>query len=83
MCWQLLCRKFDVPGATIANNGRMMQPTIVHDVTDGDGNVVEMWFNPQDFQLRPKRQRQLSDISLHSKFEMGYYPDTHDPGIFL
>ena len=33
-------------GATIANNGKLMQPTIVRDVTDGEGNVVDMWFNP-------------------------------------
>ncbi len=35
--------------AVIANNGRLMQPTIVREVTDGDGNVVPMWFNPADF----------------------------------
>ncbi|MCL4268092.1 MAG: hypothetical protein KJZ72_01040 [Anaerolineales bacterium] len=35
-------------GATIANNGKLMQPTVVRQVTDGDGNVVPMWFNPQD-----------------------------------
>jgi penicillin-binding protein 2 len=36
-------------GAVIANNGRLMQPTVVREVTDGDGNVVPMWFNPNDF----------------------------------
>jgi penicillin-binding protein 2 len=36
-------------GAVIANNGRLMQPTVVREVTDGDGNVVPMWFNPADF----------------------------------
>jgi penicillin-binding protein 2 len=36
-------------GATIANNGKLMQPTIVHDVTDEDGNPREVWFNPADF----------------------------------
>ena len=25
-----------------------MQPTIVHDITDGEGRSVETWFNPQD-----------------------------------
>jgi penicillin-binding protein 2 len=35
-------------GATIANNGKLMQPTIVHDITDGDGKAVEMWFNPKE-----------------------------------
>jgi penicillin-binding protein 2 len=36
-------------GATIANSGKLMQPTIVHDVTDSEGNVREVWFNPADF----------------------------------
>ncbi|MDP2778537.1 MAG: penicillin-binding transpeptidase domain-containing protein, partial [Anaerolineales bacterium] len=36
-------------GSVIANNGKLMQPTIVREVTDGDGNVVPMWFNPDDF----------------------------------
>lgn len=33
-------------GATIANNGKLMQPTIIRDVTDGDGKPVDVWFNP-------------------------------------
>jgi penicillin-binding protein 2 len=36
-------------GATIANYGKLMQPTIVRDVTDGEGKVREVWFNPADF----------------------------------
>jgi penicillin-binding protein 2 len=36
-------------GATIANDGKLMQPTIVRDVTDSDGKVIERWFNPEDF----------------------------------
>ncbi len=38
-------------GSVIANNGRLMQPTIVREVTDGDGHVVPMWFNPADFTI--------------------------------
>ena len=38
-------------GATIANNGKLMQPTIVHEVTDGEGKVREVWFNPEDYTL--------------------------------
>jgi len=38
-------------GATIANDGKLMQPTIVREVTDGEGNVREIWFNPDDFSL--------------------------------
>ncbi|GAB4505134.1 MAG: hypothetical protein Fur0043_21290 [Anaerolineales bacterium] len=38
-------------GATIANDGKLMQPTIVREVTDGEGKVSEVWFNPDDFSL--------------------------------
>jgi penicillin-binding protein 2 len=33
-------------GATIANDGKLMQPTIVREVVDSEGNVVEKWFDP-------------------------------------
>ena len=36
-------------GATIANQGKLMQPTIVREVTDSEGRVKEVWFNPDDF----------------------------------
>ena len=36
-------------GSVIANNGKLMQPTIIREVTDGNGKVVPMWFNPMDF----------------------------------
>ncbi len=36
-----------VSGATLANDGKMMQPTIVREVQDSDGNVVEKWYDPQ------------------------------------
>jgi len=35
-------------GSVVANGGELMQPTLVRQVTDGDGNVVPMWFNPTD-----------------------------------
>lgn len=34
-------------GATLANDGKMMQPTIVREIVDSDGNVVEKWYDPQ------------------------------------
>ena len=27
--------------ATIANDGRLMQPTIIHDIVDGEGNIIQ------------------------------------------
>jgi len=38
-------------GATIANHGRLMQPTIVREVQDDEGRVIPMWFDPETFQL--------------------------------
>ncbi len=38
-------------GATIANDGKLMQPTIVREVIDDEGKVSEVWFNPNDFSL--------------------------------
>ncbi len=38
-------------GAAVANNGKLMQPTIVRQVTDGAGKVSEVWFNPNDFSV--------------------------------
>jgi penicillin-binding protein 2 len=32
--------------ATIANNGRLMQPTIIHDILDNAGNIIQP-FNPR------------------------------------
>jgi penicillin-binding protein 2 len=38
-------------GATIANDGKLMQPTIAREVIDSEGKVREVWFNPEDFSL--------------------------------
>ncbi len=35
-------------GATIANRGKLMQPTLIREVTDGSGKPLEVWFNPDD-----------------------------------
>ncbi|NCP86856.1 MAG: penicillin-binding protein 2 [Anaerolineae bacterium CG_4_9_14_3_um_filter_57_17] len=31
--------------ATVANNGKQMQPTLVHAITDSDGKTLERWLN--------------------------------------
>ena len=40
-------------GSTIANRGKLMQPTIVREVQDDEGRVIPMWFDPTDFSLSP------------------------------
>jgi penicillin-binding protein 2 len=34
--------------ATIANDGKHMQPTIVREITDSEGRVLTKWFNPTE-----------------------------------
>jgi penicillin-binding protein 2 len=45
-------------GATIANHGKLMQPTIVREVQDNEGRVIPMWFNPdlKDFSVYEERE---------------------------
>ncbi len=38
-------------GATIANYGKLMQPTIVREVQDEEGRVVPLWFDPETFRI--------------------------------
>jgi penicillin-binding protein 2 len=64
-------------GATIANNGKLMQPTIVRQVTDGDGNVVPMWFNPQDFsvtEFQTEGSYQISPFTPNMKWDITVDP---------
>ncbi|MCX6059632.1 MAG: penicillin-binding protein 2 [Chloroflexi bacterium] len=64
-------------GATIANNGKLMQPTIVREVTDGEGNVVNMWFNPQDFTVSTEQTEgsyQISPFTPNMKWDITTTP---------
>ncbi|MBI3169018.1 MAG: hypothetical protein HYZ22_11095 [Chloroflexi bacterium] len=64
-------------GATIANNGKVMQPTIVRQVTDGDGNIVPMWFNPQDFtvtEFETPGSYQISPFTPNMKWDITVDP---------
>ena len=38
-------------GATIANHGKLMQPTVIREVLDDEGRVIPVWFDPSDFSL--------------------------------
>ena len=43
-------------GATIANHGKLMQPTIVREVQDSERRVIPVWFDPSDFSLYEVRE---------------------------
>lgn len=36
-------------GATVANRGKLMQPTIVREIQDNEGRVIPVWFDPVTF----------------------------------
>jgi penicillin-binding protein 2 len=64
-------------GAVIANNGKLMQPTVVNRVTDGDGNVIPMWFNPQDFtvtEFETPGSYQISPFTPNMKWDVTVTP---------
>lgn len=64
-------------GSTIANSGKLMQPTVIRQVTDGDGNVVEMWFNPQDFtvtEFPTQGSYQISPFTPNMKWDITVTP---------
>lgn len=64
-------------GATIANNGKLMQPTVVRQVTDGDGNIVPMWFNPEDFtvtEFETPGSYQISPFTPNMKWDITVDP---------
>ncbi len=47
-------------GATIANRGKLMQPTIIREIQDSEGRVIPMWFNPEDFKIYEVKETQDS-----------------------
>ena len=55
-------------GATLANNGRLVQPTIVKQITSGDGKVQNVWFNPNDFTLWVPHQTTDSTGTVHQSW---------------
>lgn len=38
-------------GATIANRGRLMQPTIVREIRNNEDRVIPVWFDPENFRV--------------------------------
>ncbi len=64
-------------GATIANNGRLMQPTVVREITDGDGNPVEFWFDPRNLAVSKSRMEggyQISPFTPNMKWDVTATP---------
>ncbi|KXK12171.1 MAG: penicillin-binding protein 2 [Chloroflexi bacterium OLB14] len=64
-------------GSVIANYGKLMQPTVVHQVTDGDGNIIPYWFNPEEFtvsQFETQNSYQISPFTANMKWDVTVDP---------
>ena len=65
-------------GATIANDGKLMQPTIVREVLDSEGNVIEKWFDPVTFEITDTQSSatsyQISPFSPTAKWDITQTP---------
>jgi len=46
--------------ATIANDGKLMQPTLIRSIQDSDGIVLERWWNPVEQTISEKPEEQNS-----------------------
>jgi penicillin-binding protein 2 len=49
-------------GSTIANDGKLMQPTIIREITDELGNPISKWFNPADYTISDVQSDKPTDI---------------------
>ncbi len=65
-------------GATIANDGKLMQPTIVREVQDSEGKVVEKWFDPVTFEITDTQSSatsyQISPFNPTAKWDITQTP---------
>lgn len=55
-------------GATIANRGKLMQPTIVREVQDNEGRVIPVWFDPATFDIYEVREVQDKSGRVRSMY---------------
>ena len=66
--------------AVIANNGKLMQPTLIREVLDGEGNVFQTWANTDgdimdapvegSFQLSPFQPNMKWDITQDARIQV-------------
>jgi len=68
--------------ATIANDGKLMQPTIIRSIQDAKGNVLEKWWNPvaQSVTDKPVEQNsyQISPFLPKMKWDITVDPVIKD-----
>jgi penicillin-binding protein 2 len=60
----------------VANDGKFIQPTLIREVLDGEGNVVPMWRNPDGELVREPTEGsfQVSPFQPHLKWDLTVNP---------
>ena len=65
-------------GATVANRGKVIQPTVIREVQDGEGLVIPVWFNPDTFTLYELRTVENEFGSIVQMYVNVANPDDRD-----
>jgi penicillin-binding protein 2 len=69
-------------GATIANDGKLMQPTIVREVQDSEGNAIEKWYDPDTGDITDTKSSptsyQISPFNPAMKWDITQTPIIRD-----
>jgi penicillin-binding protein 2 len=67
---------------TVANNGKLVQPTLLHDVLDSEGNVINMWRDAEGNLVDQPVEGavQVSPFQPHIKWDMTVDPVIQEYG---
>ena len=65
----------------VANNGKFMQPTLLKEVLDTEGNVVPMWRDADGNMVTEATAGQLAGLPIPAYAQMGFNRRPDDPGI--
>jgi penicillin-binding protein 2 len=68
--------------AIIANDGKYMQPTLVREITDADGNIVERWLTPDGLitDQPDESARKISPFTPHTVYDLTVDPVIQEYG---
>ncbi|MDQ2690685.1 MAG: penicillin-binding transpeptidase domain-containing protein, partial [Chloroflexota bacterium] len=61
-------------GATIANRGKLMQPTIVREIRNNEERVITVWFDPEEFRIY-----EVQEVTDQAGRTQKLYVDPSDP----
>ncbi len=68
--------------ATVANNGKLVQPTLLRDVLDSEGNVLNDVAGCRRQPGRPAGRGRGTGFALPAAYQVGYDGGPGDPGIW-